>query len=76
MEDLVGIQGNSVGTTELVDFVVSRVVPGAPWEANLEEFVQKVYGADYATDVGTGLPMGLRLGIEKFRLGHGRKYTG
>jgi hypothetical protein len=56
------------------EIIVSQVVSDKPMVASLPEFVQLVYGESYKRDEETGLPRGLKLGVEKFRLGHGRKY--
>jgi hypothetical protein len=56
------------------ELIVSQVVSDQPLVASLTEFIQLVYGDDYKRDQETGLPRGLKLAIEKFRLGHGRKY--
>jgi hypothetical protein len=56
------------------DLIVSQVVSDKPLVASLSEFIQLVYGESYKRDEETGLPKGLKLGVEKFRLGHGRKY--
>jgi hypothetical protein len=56
------------------ELIASQVVSDQPLVANLREFIQLVYGESYKRDEGTGLPRDIRLGIEKFRLGHGRKY--
>jgi hypothetical protein len=56
------------------DAVVPRVVPGTLMVATLEEFVERAYPREFPKDAANGLPLGLRLGIEKFKLSHNQKY--
>jgi hypothetical protein len=42
--------------------------------ATLEEFVEQAYPAEAPKDAANGLPLGLRLGIEKFKLSANQKY--
>lgn len=55
------------------DLIESQIVPGTPLVATVDEFVEFVFPED-APRGDNDLPRGLRLGIEKFRLGQGRKY--
>lgn len=55
------------------DLIASQIVPGTPLVATVDEFVEFVFPEDTPRNED-GLPRGLRLGIEKFRLGQGRKY--
>lgn len=50
------------------ELVVSQVVQDSPWVASLDEFIQIVFAEDAPRDGKNGLPLGLILGIEKFRL--------
>jgi hypothetical protein len=54
--------------------IVSQVIPDTPLVATVDEFVQFVFPEDAPRNGDTNLPLGLKLGVEKFRLGHGRKY--
>lgn len=56
------------------ELMASLIVAGTPLVASLAEFVQHVYGEDYPKDGDTGLPLGLRLGIEKFKIGGHKHY--
>ena len=55
------------------DLIDSQIVPGSPLVATVDEFVDFVFAED-APRGENGLPRGLKLGIEKFRQGQGRKY--
>jgi len=56
------------------ELIVSQVVPDTPLVATVDEFVEFVFPEDAPRNGHSGLPLGLRLGVEKFKLGHGRKY--
>jgi hypothetical protein len=51
---------------------ISQIVPGSQVAGTLDEFILQVFGKDRSA--GEPLPMGVAMGVEKFRLGHGRKY--
>jgi hypothetical protein len=42
--------------------------------ARLEEFVEQAYPREFPRDAANGLPLGLRLGIEKVKLSPNQKY--
>lgn len=54
--------------------IESQVVPGTPLVATVDEFVQCVFPEETPRNAKSELPLGLKLGVEKFRLGQGRKY--
>jgi hypothetical protein len=49
------------------ELVVSQVVSNSPWVASLDEFVQTVFAQDAPKNGESGLPIGLILGVEKFK---------
>lgn len=59
---------------EPVELVVSQVVPETPLVASLDEFIQHVFAEDAPKNGETGLPIGLILGVEKFKRPGDRHY--
>jgi hypothetical protein len=49
------------------ELLVSQVVSNSPWVASLDEFIQKVFAKDAPINGENGLPIGLILGVEKFK---------
>jgi hypothetical protein len=56
------------------ELVVSQVVPSSPMSGTLDEFVNMVFDGRWGPEGEP--PRGVLLGVEKFRLGYGRKSYG
>lgn len=56
-----------------VDLLVSQIVPDTPLVCTVKEFVQHVFDEDAPKQEG-GWPLGLKLGVEKFRRPGDRHY--